>query len=148
MHRARDFMCFIVDSIWPVLVISYNVTSPVVGQSNRIAPYRFTWSDSGGRFKNTYELLNLRALKFSHVNKICIFQCMCNIFCVEFQRYPLKFYTKYLTHILKDMISIKHWNFRFKSSYVFLKRPPDLLYLYPPWLLTGTWVITNLEEYG
>ena len=31
---------------------------------------------SGGRFKNTYELLNLRALKFSYVNKIHIFQCM------------------------------------------------------------------------
>ena len=30
----------------------------------------------GGRFKNTYEPLNLRALKFSPVNKIHIFQCM------------------------------------------------------------------------
>ena len=30
----------------------------------------------GGRFKNTYELLNQRALKFSYVNKIHIFQCM------------------------------------------------------------------------
>ena len=30
----------------------------------------------GGHFKNTYELLNLRALKFSHVDKIYIFQCM------------------------------------------------------------------------
>ena len=58
----------------------------------------------GGRFKNTYELLNQRALKFSYVNKIHIFQCMGKIFCVEFQRYPLKFHTKYLTHTLKDMI--------------------------------------------
>ena len=39
---------------------------------------------SGGRFKNTYELLNLRALKSSPVNKINIFQCMGMIFCVEF----------------------------------------------------------------
>ena len=59
---------------------------------------------AGGRFKNTYELLNQRALKFSYVNKIHIFQCMGKIFCVEFQRYPLKFHTKYLTHTLKDMI--------------------------------------------
>ena len=66
----------------------------------------------GGRFKNTYELLNLRALKYSPVNKIHIFQCMGEIFCVEFQRYPLKFHTKYLTHTLKDMISIQHWNFK------------------------------------
>ena len=55
----------------------------------------------------TYELLNLRALKFSLVNKIHIFQCMGKIFSVEFQRYPLKFHTKYLTHTLKDTISLR-----------------------------------------
>ena len=49
------------------------------------------------------KLLNLRALKFSPVDKIYIFQCMCKIFCVEFQRYPLKIRTKYLTHTLKDV---------------------------------------------
>ena len=70
------------------------------------------WWKSGGRFKNTYELLNLSALKFSHVNKIHIFQCMGKIYCVEFQRYPLKFHTKYLTHTLKDMIFIQLWNFK------------------------------------
>ena len=36
---------------------------------------------------------------------------MGKIFCVEFQRYPLKFHTKYLTHTLKDMIFIQHWHF-------------------------------------
>ena len=69
---------------------------------------------SGGRFKNTYELLNLRALKFSPVHKIHIFQCMGKIFCVEFQRVPLKFHTKYLTHTLKNVDFIQGW--RFKSS--------------------------------
>ena len=39
-----------------------------------------------GRFKNTYELLNQRALKFSYVNQIHIFQYMGKMFCVEFQR--------------------------------------------------------------
>ena len=67
---------------------------------------------TGGRFKNTYELLTLRALKFSYVNKIHIFQCMGKIFCVEFQRYPLKFHTKYLTHTLQDMIFMQFWNFK------------------------------------
>ena len=66
----------------------------------------------GGRFNNTYELLNLRALKFSPVDKIYIFQCMDQIFCVEFQRYTLKFHTKYLTHTLKDMIFIQYLNFK------------------------------------
>ena len=94
----------------------------------------------GGHFKNTYELLlNLTALKFSPVNKIHIFQCMSKIFCMEFQRYPLKFHTKCLTHtskLYKNHIFQFHWkiwflyNFeilralRFKSSYTFLKRPP------------------------
>ena len=46
--------------------------------------------EPGGRFKNTYELLNLRALKISKLHKNHIFQCMGKIFCVEFQRvsYP------------------------------------------------------------
>ena len=33
-------------------------------------------SKSGGRFKNAYELLNLRAVKISMLHKNCIFQCM------------------------------------------------------------------------
>ena len=68
---------------------------------------------SGGRFKNTYELLNLRALKISKLHKNYIFQCMGKIFCVEFQRVPLKFHTKYLTHTLKDVDLRAHkcfWN--------------------------------------
>ena len=34
------------------------------------------------RFKNVYELLDIRALKFSTVNEIYIFQCIGKIFCV------------------------------------------------------------------
>ena len=86
------------------------------GWTNRGLPikhnrYHVCWWP-GGRFKNTYELLNLRALKFSYVNKIHIFQCMGKIFCVEFQRYPLKFHTKHLTHTLKDIIFMQFWNFK------------------------------------
>ena len=71
---------------------------------------------SGGRFKNTYELLNLRALKISKLHKNHILQCMGKIFCVEFQRFPLKFHTKYLTHTLKDVDFIHIW--KFKSSLI------------------------------
>ena len=63
-----------------------------------------------GRFKKTYELLNLRALHISPVNKMHIFQCMGKIFSVEFHGEPLKLHTKCLTHTLKDMIFIQHWN--------------------------------------
>ena len=68
----------------------------------------------GGHFKNTYRLLNLRALKLTTLYKNCIFLWMGKIFCVEFQRYPLKFHTKYLTHTLKDLYFIHRW--KFKSS--------------------------------
>ena len=67
-----------------------------------------------GHFKNPYELLNLRALKISMLYKIHIFQSIGKIFCVEFQRVPLKFHTKYLTHTLKDVDFIHRW--KFKSS--------------------------------
>ena len=64
----------------------------------------------GRPFKNTYELLNLRAHKFSPVNRMHIFQCMGKIFRMEFQMVPLKFHTKYLIHTLKDKLFMKHWN--------------------------------------
>ena len=67
-------------------------------------PKSYPW----GRFKKAYELLNLRAIKFSPVNKMQIFQRMGKIFCVEFQREPLIFHTKYFLHRLKYMIFIQH----------------------------------------
>ena len=70
---------------------------------------------SGGHFKNTYELLNLRTRTIS-MYKNHIFQCMGKIFCVEFQTVPLKFRTKYLIHTLKDVDFIHGW--KFKSSYI------------------------------
>ena len=73
--------------------------------------WRSEW-DCRGRFKNAYELLNLRALKIPMLYKNRIFQCMSKIFCVEFQRVPLKFHTKYLTHALKDVNFIHRWNFK------------------------------------
>ena len=51
------------------------------------------------------------ALKFSRLN-LHIFQCIQKIFCVEFQRKPLKIHTKYFTHTLKDIVSIQYWNFK------------------------------------
>ena len=74
---------------------------------------------SGGCLKNVYELSNLRAFKISMLYKTHIFQCMGKIFIVEFQRVPLKFHTKYLTHTLKDVDFIHRWilrALRFKSS--------------------------------
>ena len=67
------------------------------------ARFCFALFGSGRHFKNAYELLNLRALKISMLYKNNIFQCMGTIFCVEFQRVPLEFHTKYLTHTLKDV---------------------------------------------
>ena len=85
------------------------------------------WSTPGVFFKNTYELLNPRALKISMLHKNCISQCMGKIFCMEFQREPLKFHTKYLIHTLKDVLLFTGEilrALRFRSSQDFLKCPP------------------------
>ena len=90
-----------------------------------LSQYHGCWCPVG-RFKNTYELSNLRALKISTLYKNRIFQCMGKIFCLEFQRFPLKFHSKYLAHTLKDVVFIHSYNLsalRFKSSYVFWNDP-------------------------
>ena len=46
--------------------------------------------------------------KFSLLNKLHILQCMGKIFCVEFQRVPLKLHTKYRTETLKVTIVIQY----------------------------------------
>ena len=66
----------------------------------------------GDCIKYAYELLNLRALTFSTVNEIHIFQGMGKKFCVEFQRVPSKFHTKYLTHTLNNMIFMQCWIYK------------------------------------
>ena len=75
----------------------------------------------GGRFKNTYELLTLRAHEFSPVNKIYIFQCMGKEFCVELDTLwnviiPIhrKIWLLYNIEILRALM--------FKSPYSFFKR--------------------------
>ena len=69
----------------------------------------------GDRFKKSYELLNARALKISSLYESHFFPCMYKIFCVEFQRVPLKFHTKYFTHSLKDKDFIKGYNYNSDS---------------------------------
>ena len=80
-------------------------------------PGNTIWHHRSGRHFNTgHELLNLRALKFSPVNKIHIFQCICKI--CWFQRVPLQLHTQYLTHTLKDVIFRQHlilWALRFNT---------------------------------
>ena len=60
----------------------------------------------GGGSKYSYVFVNLGALKSSLRSKLHSFQCVGKLFCVEFQRIPLKFHTKYLAHTLKDTIFI------------------------------------------
>ena len=94
----------------------YPNQTEVFPHSQRTAPQQTVWEvHLGGRFKNAYELLNLRALGISLLYKNHIFQCMGKIFCVEFQRVPLKFHSKYLTYTLKDVDFIHRW--KFKSSF-------------------------------
>ena len=72
------------------------------------------WRDRpGGLFK---KWLNRNALQILPVYKLHIFQCMGKIFCVEFQRYPLKFHTKFVFVKIKNLratslyLSRQFWN--------------------------------------
>ena len=78
---------------------------------------RHLYNESGRPFKNAYELVNVGALKSSLLNKLHIFQYMGKIFYVEFQRYPLKFHIKHLTHTLKNMIFLQCWKFTSSQIY-------------------------------
>ena len=95
-----------------------------------------------GYFKNTYEFINLWALKFSLLKHLHIFQCMGKIFDVEFQSCPLKFHIKYLTHTLKDEIFIQCWKFVSSQIYALIhvfEMPPTP---HPRWYIYGSlnWV--------
>ena len=56
-----------------------------------------------------YELLTQRAPQDSLLYNNGNFQCMGKIFCVGFQRYPLKLDAKHLTHKLKYVFFIEVW---------------------------------------
>ena len=62
----------------------YNLSLPRLNTKRPQITAAFDHAGSGGHFKNTYELLNQRALKISMLYKNRIFQCMGKIFCVEF----------------------------------------------------------------
>ena len=66
----------------------------------------------GDDFEKAYELLNIKFLKFPPLTKMHTFSCMVKIFCVEFQRLPLKFHLKYFIHTLKKVYFIEHWNLK------------------------------------
>ena len=113
LYRLATKFCIAIPFVWGIP--RWNVDSPHKGPVIwKKSMWWCHYDSSGGRFKNAYELLNLRALKMSKLHKNHIFQCMGKIFCVEFQRVPLKFHTKYLTHTLKDVDFIHIW--KFKSS--------------------------------
>ena len=89
-----------------------------------------------GRFKTAYELLNLSTLKYSTVNILHIFQWMSKVFCVEFQRVPLKFLTKYLTHTLKDTLFIQRWHKNSPNKLPFVSKA---LFNQFVWIYTTKW---------
>ena len=69
---------------------------------------------SWGRFSQS-----LKALKIPTLYKNCIFQYMGRIFCVKFQRYPLKFHTKYLNHASKDVQFIRRGKFTSSNGHAY-----------------------------
>ena len=72
-HIENNLICHIINLLW---LLSDKIPYPV--SVTRSIVTNVVWR----AFQNTYEFLNLGALKFSHVNKIHIFQCTGMILCV------------------------------------------------------------------
>ena len=100
--------------MWEAKVIAAVADADVAAETNWKHKVTPDWSDLiiGSKMQVVGGDTECWALKFSPVDKIYNFQHMGEIFCVEFQRYPLKFHTKYLTHTLKDIIFIQHQIFK------------------------------------
>ena len=96
-------------------------------------PHQFLWrvghARAGGHFKNTYELLNVRALKFPCCIKIISFNVWVRYFVWNFKGHLWNSTQNILPIHWKMWILFTNENLRalrFKSSYVFLKCPPEL----------------------
>ena len=74
-----------------------------------------------------FKFVNLGVLKFSILCKNPIFPCMGEIFWEEFQRYPLKFHIKYLTHTLKDALFAKKCRFMSSQIYELVSHYSDVI---------------------
>ena len=121
----------------------YDIWYPCVREINRwpvVSPYRDQWCGNRfhvktssctetvtiwGAFQKHLWALKSKSSKFQHCIKS--YQCMSEIFCVEFQSCPLEFHTFFLPkhwkmHILYTDENVR--TLRFKSSYAFLKLPP------------------------
>ena len=89
-------------------------------------------------FGFTVYLWNKRCISCHLRLKLVIFQCMDKIFCVKFQRNPLKIHSKYLSHTWKETFFIQYWKFNRFQIYelvnFFLNAPRPL------WL---SWLLMN-----
>ena len=80
-----------------------------------LTSFRIASLGPGGRFKNAYELLNLRALKISILYKSHMFQCMGKIFCgISNGTFEIPHKVSY--PYIEDVDFIHKW--KFKSSYI------------------------------
>ena len=112
-------------NVKPIVVMAYSERiSALVEDVIDNVPTLCAWGVSKTLTSSlTWELLRL------HFSTSCTpFKCMGKIFRVEFQKAPLQFHTKYLTHTLKDTIFVPYVENvrapRFTSSCGFLKHPP------------------------
>ena len=96
-------MALICSSLLWLLWKFYYLDIPVIGVG-RGDSGKMRCSGVGGWGVVVVVQKRLQARKTLLFNKQHIFQCMDKILCVEFQKVPLKFHTKYLTHTLKDAI--------------------------------------------
>ena len=111
----------------------------------------FSLLGQGGISKSHMIFFYPRALTISMFHKYHTFLCLGKISCVEFQRYPLKFYTKYLTKTLKDIYFIWRQKMKstlsFKSSFIFFKPSPQQVTSTSGDHFTKIYLSTQIDQY-
>ena len=95
--RQLEVANFLLRTIWQIFDMIYKST----------CSRSVIW----GRFKNAYELLNLKAPKISALYKIASSNVWIRFFC-GILRETLECYTQSLTHILKYVYSNQRWKFK------------------------------------
>ena len=99
-HYQNQCWLIIRDILWhsPENNFIMSAQADILWNDFKYCSFNITASSSRGQRVNQI-LFSLLII----LNKNHLFQCMGEIFCVEYQRFPLKFHTKYLTHALKDV---------------------------------------------
>ena len=126
----RDISSFFSFNQNQFIILRERVNWPCTVTVGRFCGRSVSWLYLQGGVSKCFKLLKSKSSSI-FTSEWNIFQCMGKIFCVEFQRVPLKFHTKYLAHTLKDMIFYTTLKFKELLDLHFWNAPSTLMFKIP-----------------